>query len=205
MSQTCNNILKDEYNYINGMTADKSCMYNLCYRTDNDETEINVEYNKLINNDDNVIPGFRYIYVIRKDAPQTVYYMNETESYYSDKTYYVCDESARGIDGKKGWYGRTRKRINHNCLAHNTNIICGGEFELIDSQSNTLRINNQSGHYQPNRECLNYAKCIFESLGYNTLIKNAIGGKSKRTKRKKSKLTKQKKSKTVKQKSKTKK
>lgn len=113
------------------------------------------------------------IYIIPSESPSTIlYYNNEQRG-----NFHVCDESA----GK--WNNRTRTTMNHNVLAKNKDIICGGDFSW---ERGKLYITNGSGHYYPNASCLNYTLCLFKKYGFNP-ITNSVGA-GKRTKRK-NKLT----------------
>ena len=164
---SCKTLLKEEYDYPLRMTADKSCKYNICHMGKE------ITYIRMVPNDSRVIQEEPYIYVIRKDEPTNIYYYPENNKRPSKDYYYVCDESA----GK--WNNRTRTTINHNCLANNTNIICGGQFTLYDGSKITLT--NKSGHYIPDGDCLAYATCLFKSFGFNVENWHYVAGSGNKT------------------------
>jgi hypothetical protein len=57
------------------------------------------------------------------------------------------------------------KRLVHTFLSEAGPVIAAGEFEIQEDMY-TVKISNDSGHYLPPPEVLNYAKCVFQSKGY---------------------------------------
>ena len=88
------------------------------------------------------------MYAIKKNEPNNIYYYIEERS---DDKYYKCDD-----------INKSTRRINHNCLVNNENIICAGEMHR--DSTDMLTIDNSSGHYQPADEALDYVLCLLDTL-----------------------------------------
>jgi hypothetical protein len=60
--------------------------------------------------------------------------------------------------------------ITHNCLVNdNESVISAGTLKL--NSRNTLEISNNSGHYKPSFESLDYAECLLKGKGFENIIK----------------------------------
>jgi hypothetical protein len=139
---------------------DTTAVFTIC----NGDTPIVIH--ELVQND----PEFKKqggIYVIPSDSPTTILYYND--DLHGD--FKVCDKTAVSKSGKL--ITKERKTINHNVIAKNKNIICGGDFYWTGK---TLHINNHSGHYQPKASCLDYTICLFNRYGFDA-VPMPVGGK----------------------------
>jgi len=111
------------------------------------------------------------LWAIPADEPDTV-------KYYPIRpylTYEPCKEDEKlRPDGSK----RTTNMIHHNYLVQGKPVICAGEsFASLEGRS----LSNKSGHYTPDNECLDYAKCLFEAKGVPIrVLYEKKGGKATR-------------------------
>jgi hypothetical protein len=75
-----------------------------------------------------------YLYTVRKDDPHQIVFLGNIYPVFN------CNDL------------KHERFVNHNCLAEDKNILCAGIMEL--TKDNILRIDNNSGHYQPEDKCL---------------------------------------------------
>jgi hypothetical protein len=168
--------IKNETVYPLRMTADKSAKFKTCITYSNGKT---IEFiPKILEpNDSRVLQSnASYIFVIPANNPTKIYFTEESirvSQHSNNNTPYIveikiCDTSS---DAVKKWDGRTRPRINHNNLARNEDIVCGGTFQMNFKLKNTsnISISNSSGHYIPHENCLDYATCLFDAYGLNVV------------------------------------
>jgi len=68
---------------------------------------------------------------------------------------------------------KKKLHITHNCLVKkNENVISAGMIKVINKD--TIEITNDSGHYKPNSESLDYAECLLKKMGFVNVIKTAF-------------------------------
>ncbi len=163
-----------EHNYANLYTMDTTAVFTIC----NGDTPIVIH--ELVR-DDPVFKSRDGIYVIPVDSPSSILYYNDDLR----GDFKVCDETAVSKSGKL--ITKERTTINHNVLAKNKNIICGGDFHW---GGKTLYISNHSGHYQPKASCLDYTLCLLKRYGFDAVPMRVGGTKNKRNKRKRKKTVK---------------
>lgn len=117
-----------------------------------------------------------YIFAIKVSEPDKIYYYKDeiflevrrTEEEMR-KAYAVLEQGVRGNrTTNRGW----SRRVTHNCLTGNEDAICAGDFSLRNSKH--IVINNGSGHYRPNPECLKYTKSLFQALGFAKVEMNPL-------------------------------
>ena len=75
-----------------------------------------------------------YLYAVRKNDPYQIIFLGNTYPVFN------CNDLEHP------------RYVNHNCLAGDKRILCAGIMEL--TKDNILRLDNNSGHYQPGDECL---------------------------------------------------
>lgn len=161
------------HNYENLYTMDTTAAFTIC----NGDTPIVIH--ELVQ-DDAEFKKQGGIYVIPSDSPTTILYYND--DLHGD--FKVCDKTAVSKTGKL--ITKERKTINHNVLAKNKNIICGGDFHWAGK---TLHISNHSGHYQPKASCLDYTLCLLKRYGFDAVPMRVGGTKKNKHKRSKNKKT----------------
>jgi hypothetical protein len=72
-----------------------------------------------------------------------------------------------------------RLNVHHDCLANGNPVIMAGM--LYVKEDGTYEIDNTSGHYTPAQLNLNYAKKLFNELGFNVEISKSLIGNLKPT------------------------
>ena len=106
-----------------------------------------------------------YIWVILVGQPYTVYYSQLDP--HNTSHYFPC----MNPDGPEQF-----SEIHHNHIAGGKNVHCAGLFfPKKENGELVLYINNDSGHYTPDYECLQAdglwdALKVFRNLGYNTYV-----------------------------------
>jgi hypothetical protein len=125
--------------------------------------------------------GTNYIFAIKVSEPTKIYfYLDNASGSFRDREEWSTPEKAanfaerleRKFRGNFVTNWGSHRRITHNCLTNNEPAICAGDFELENSQYVT--INNNSGHYYPQGECLNYTKHLFQELGFKKVEVNPL-------------------------------
>ena len=104
------------------------------------------------------------MFVIPYDRPRTVLV---SEEFFPGKKSVRCRVQRRGnlpFDKRS----RRQARIVHTYLTEAAPVIAAGEYS-IDDDMKTVTIKNDSGHYHPPPETLEYAKCVFEMKGYDVI------------------------------------
>jgi hypothetical protein len=168
MAMVINECDPEDNDYPQTYTADKSASYNI-YDVETGEP---VDIRRLVPDDPNIL-NRTGMYVITRDDPETIiYYVGNPRG-----SFIVRDETA-----PKQWANKKRTTINHNNLAKNKNIICGGDFYV---SHNKVYINNQSGHYRPHHKCLEYTVCLFKKYGYDAEVYARMDRRKRRTRRSK--------------------
>jgi hypothetical protein len=92
-----------------------------------------------------------YDYVIRELEPKRIYLYPINE----------ISTETNCITGKP-------KTMHHNCIALDRRVICAGSIEFLP-RSRNVKISNYSGHYLPNKDCLDYFEYLLNNLGYNVI------------------------------------
>jgi hypothetical protein len=145
----------------------------MCYM--NGTTRINISPMELpIASKNNLIIDKEYLWVILVNDPTRIIYCDPIPG--GDIPYFACNDPSDR-------YGD----IHHNHIAQGQDIICGGEFipSIDDDGEFYLSINNHSGHYTPEYECLitdqpgnprepKDASVVFENYGYDVFIEEDI-------------------------------
>ena len=156
--------------YLNPvLMKDPYAPYNLCFLNDKGKENIWIPIALQIGSEPIELFGF-YIFVITGQEPDTVYISAESAKSRKSREYYVCGGSldknniaiAKELDKKTPT--RKKKTIHHTNVGKGNDVICAGEISF--SGKSVLSINNKSGHYRPRENCLNYALCLLEEIGY---------------------------------------
>ena len=58
------------------------------------------------------------------------------------------------------------QKMHHNCIALDQRVICAGSIEFFP-KTRDVNISNASGHYFPNKGCLEWTTYLLNNLGYN--------------------------------------
>ena len=117
--------------YFNKILTDH-CQIPLCYRKNN---EIHLVIFFPLTDPKQLEPDTDYIWVIKETSPNEILVAKLHE-----ELVFPCGSPSPML-----------RRLNHNCLANNENILCGG---LVKKNKENILFDNYSGHYQPDIECL---------------------------------------------------
>jgi hypothetical protein len=145
----------------------------MCYM--NGKILININPEELpIASRNNLIINKQYIWVILANYPTRIIYCDPRPG--GDISYFTCNDP-------NDRYGD----IHHNHIARGQNIKSGGEFTpMINNMGQFyLSVNNYSGHYAPDYECLitdqpgnpsepRDASVVFRNYGYNIFIEDDV-------------------------------
>jgi hypothetical protein len=158
-------------NYVNDIADNGE--NGMCYMNGGVVTRINPKELPIVSRN-NFIIDKKYLWVILVSNPTRIIYCDPMPG--GNVSYFACN-NPRDIYGD----------IHHNHIARGQNIKCGGEFTPMFNEYGEyyLSINNYSGHYAPDYECLitnqqgNYseprdASVVFRNYGYNIFIEDDV-------------------------------
>lgn len=97
------------------------------------------------------IPAGDHIFVVKVDSPDVILY-HPVEGVWDCETGEEWDE------------------IKHSCLAEGDDVLCAGRFDDYQGDGN-ITIDNWSGHYLPDSECLYHVRCLLQELGYTVQMR----------------------------------
>lgn len=63
------------------------------------------------------------------------------------------------------------RTIHHSDFFRGAPVSCAGEFTLGNKKGTLMKLNNRSGHYMPEKSCLDLVDKVVRTLGYKKEIK----------------------------------
>ena len=115
----------------------ENCEGKMCYNDGNKVLPVDIK--SLFKTTDALENG-EYLWVIKANSPFEILVAKDPCAS-TDACVFNCDGNRQD-----------KRRFNHSCLANNEDILCGG---IMTYNNGSMVFDNMSGHYLPERECLN--------------------------------------------------